>query len=290
MATDTTSTVRTRDGLALSIRHQIPSSPRARVVLLHGYAEHNGRYAGLTAALTGAGYECHAPDLRGHGLSEGVRGHVLRFEDYLDDVDLILENLPGDGGLPRFLIGHSLGGLISLACVLRRPEAFGVLAVSSPFLFPAMPVPWLKETLATAASYLAPTLLLDSEIDPRGLSHDPVEVEAYVADPLVFKTVNPRWFFEVRKAQDGILERAAEIVLPTLFLLGGADPIAQPERGRQVFERLGSLDKRLVVYEGLFHEVLNEVERGRVLDDLLGWLGERIRGSSSLPSAPSPGR
>jgi alpha-beta hydrolase superfamily lysophospholipase len=88
--------------------------------------------------------------------------------------------------------------------------------------------------------------------------------------------VNPRWFFEIRKAQDEILERAGEIRLPTLFLLGGADPIAQPERGREVFERLGSTEKRLEVYKDLFHEVLNEVERARVLGDLLGWLEERI--------------
>jgi alpha-beta hydrolase superfamily lysophospholipase len=278
MTSETSSRVRTQDGLTLTGGHHIPADPRARVVLLHGYAEHAGRYAELIAALTGAGYECHTLDLRGHGRSEGVRGHVLRFEEYLEDIDLFLESLPSFPGraLPRFLIGHSLGGLISLGYVLRQPAAFGALAVSSPFLLPAMPVPWLKETLATAASYLAPTLLMDSEIDARGLSHDPAIVEAYIADPLVFKTVNPRWFFEIRKAQDEILERAGEIRLPTLFLLGGADPIAQPERGRQVFERLGSTEKRLEVYKDLFHEVLNEVERARVLGDLLGWLEERI--------------
>lgn len=275
MTSETSSTLRTPDGLSLAGRHHIPADPRARIVLLHGYAEHAGRYAEVIAALTGAGYECHTLDLRGHGRSEGVRGHVLRFEEYLDDVDLFLESLPGTA-LPRFLIGHSLGGLISLSYVLRRPAGFGALAVSSPFLLPAMPVPWLKEALATAASHLAPTLLIDSEIDARWLSHDPAVVEEYVADPMVFKTVNPRWFFEVRKAQDEILERAGEIRLPALFLLGGADPIAQPGRGREVFERLGSADKRLRVYDDLFHEVLNEVERARVLRDLLDWLDERL--------------
>lgn len=270
------STVRTPDGLALSAGHHLVAEARARVVLIHGYAEHAGRYGEVIAGFTGAGYECHTLDLRGHGRSEGVRGHVLRFEEYLEDLDLFLDSLPGTA-LPRFLVGHSLGGLISLAYVLRRPDAFGGLAVSSPFLLPAMPVPWLKETLATAVSHLAPTVLMDSGIDARWLSHDPAKVEAYVADPLVFKTANPRWFFEARKAQDEILARAGEIRLPALFLLGGADPIAQPERGRQVFERLGSADKRLRVYDGLFHEVLNEVERERVLRDLLDWLAEHVR-------------
>lgn len=275
MTTTTSSTVQTPDGLTLVGGHHVPAEARARVVLIHGYAEHAGRYAEVIAGLTAAGFECHTLDLRGHGRSEGVRGHVMRFEDYLADVDLFLESLPGTR-LPRLLVGHSLGGLISLRYVLHRPDAFGALAVTSPFLLPAMPVPWLKETLANAVSRVAPTFLLDSEIDARGLSHDPAIVEAYVADPMVFKTVNPRWFFEVRKVQDEILARAGEIRLPTLFLLGGADPIAQPERGRQVFERLGSADKRLRVYDGLFHEVLNEVERARVLRDLLDWLGEHV--------------
>lgn len=275
MTSTTTSTVRTPDGLSLAAWHHVPAEPRARVVLLHGYAEHVGRYAEVIAGLTGAGFECHTLDLRGHGRSEGVRGHVLRFEEYLEDVDLFLESLPATR-LPRFLVGHSLGGLISLAYVLRRPDAFSALAVSSPFLLPAMPVPWLKETLATAVSRVAPTFLMDSGIDARGLSHDPAIVAAYIADPLVFKTVNPRWFAEVRKTQDQVLERAGDIRLPALFLLGGADPIAQPERGREVFERLGSADKRLRVYDGLFHEVLNEVERAKVLRDLLDWLGERL--------------
>lgn len=275
MIDTTSSTVRTPDGLTLWAGHHLVPEARARVVLIHGYAEHAGRYAEAIAGLTGAGFECHTLDLRGHGRSEGVRGHVLRFEEYLEDVDLFLESLP-ETTLPRFLVGHSLGGLISLAYVLRRPDAFGALAVSSPFLLPAMPVPWLKETLATAVSRVAPTFLMDSGIDARWLSHDPAIVEAYIADPMVFKTVNPRWFSEARKVQDEILERAGEIRLPTLFLLGGADPIAHPERGRQVFELLGSRDKRLRVYDDLFHEVLNEVERERVLRDLLDWLGERL--------------
>lgn len=276
MTSTTSSTVLTPDGLTLSAGHHPVPVARARVVLLHGYAEHAGRYAEVIGVLTGAGFECHTLDLRGHGHSQGVRGHVLKFEEYLDDVDLFLQSLPATP-LPRFLIGHSLGGLISLSYVLRRPDAFGALAVSSPFLLPAMPVPWLKEALATAASHLAPTLLIDSEIDARGLSHDPAIVEAYVADPMVFKTVNPRWFFEVRKAQDEILERAGEVRLPALFLLGGADPIAHPGRGREVFERLGSRDKQLRVYDDLLHEVLNEVERARVLRDLLAWLVEHVR-------------
>lgn len=278
MPSETRSTFRTRDGLALSAC-RFPSlgpspTPKARVVLVHGYAEHLGRYPHVIDALTGAGYDCHALDLRGHGRSEGVRGHVLRFQDYLDDLDLFLEELPRDP-LPCFLVGHSLGGLLSLRYVLDRPEAFAALAVSSPFLHPAADIPWLQEAVANAASHLAPTLLTKSPVDARGLSRDPAVVEAYIADPLVFKTFNARWFFQVREAQEEVLKRAGEIRLPVLMLIGSADPIAQPGRSRQVFERLGSPEKRLEVYDGFLHEVFNETGRERVVRDLVEWLGVR---------------
>jgi alpha-beta hydrolase superfamily lysophospholipase len=229
----TPSTVRTRDGLALSAWHFLPSGPRARIVLLHGYAEHVGRYPHLIEALTEA-----------------------------------------DGKLPRVVFGHSLGGLLALRYVLHRPAAFAAVAVSSPFLYPTADVPWVQEKVASATSLLAPTLLMKSPVNADGLSHDPAVVQAYVDDPLVFKTINARWFFEVRKAQEEVLERAAEIRLPALFLIGDADPVAQPARSRQVFERLGSAGKQLRSYDGFLHEVLNELGKDGVIEDVVGgWAG-----------------
>jgi len=273
------SKLQTSDGLVLVGEHHPRPDCRAVVVILHGYAEHAGRYAALVAELGEAGYECHLLDLRGHGRSAGVRGYVHRFDEYLDDVDLFLERIGEDRrhpAVPRILLGHSLGGLISLAYVLRRPEAFGALAVSSPFLHPALEVPALKAGVAAITSHVMPTHLIRSDLDSRGLSHDPTVVAAYDRDPRVFKTVSPRWFFEVQRSQREILERAGAIRLPALFLIGDADPIADPRRAREVFARLGSADKRLVVYPGFFHEVFNELERERVVHDLLSWLDERI--------------
>ena len=276
------SKLQTHDGLVLVGEHYPRPDCRAVVVILHGYAEHAGRYAALVAELGAAGYECHLLDLRGHGSSAGVRGYVHRFDEYLDDVDLFLERIAEvraedrrHPAVPRILLGHSLGGLIALGHVLRRPDAFGALAVSSPFLHPTLEIPTLKAGVAAVTSHLMPTHLIKSELDSRGLSHDPAVVAAYDRDPRVFKTVSPRWFFEVQRFQREVLERAGAIHLPALFLIGDADPIADPKRAREVFERLGSADKRLVVYPGLFHEVFNELERGRVVHDLLSWLDER---------------
>lgn len=278
------STLRTADGLDLAAEHHLRPACRGVVAFVHGYAEHTGRYGGLLAALDAAGYASHLLDLRGHGRSGGVRGHVLRFEEYLTDLDLFLDRIeqvqPRQPGprVPRILLGHSLGGLIALRYVLHRsagpagPAAFDALAVVSPFLQPTMEVPWVKVGLAAVAAQLSPTLLIKSDIEARWLSSDPAVVAAYEADPLVFKTLNPRWFFEARRAQQEVLERAGEIRLPAMVQLGAADPIADPEVGRRVFERLGSADKRLEVYPGLLHEILNEVDRARVIGDLIAWL------------------
>jgi alpha-beta hydrolase superfamily lysophospholipase len=275
------SVLQTSDGLTLTGEHHLRPDCRAAVVIVHGYAEHTGRYTEVVSALGEAGYECHLLDLRGHGRSAGVRGYVGRFGDYLDDIDLFLRRVeevrtqvPGRA-VPRILLGHSLGGLISLSYILRRPEAFTALAVSSPFLSPAMEVGALKAGLAAVASRLAPTYLMKSELASRWLSHDPAVVAAYEQDPLVFKTLSPHWFFQIREAQEEVLQRAGEIRLPALFLVGEADRIADPARSRQVYERLGSTQKQIVIYPGFFHEVLNEVERVRVVHDLLTWLNQR---------------
>ena len=114
--------VRSRDGLALVVEHYDVADARARVVLVHGYAEHRGRYAALIRQLGAEGIECHAADLRGHGQSEGPRGHVNRFEDYLDDLERVVDSVRGRGGsAPLLVLAHSLGGLIALCYVRARP-------------------------------------------------------------------------------------------------------------------------------------------------------------------------
>jgi len=141
--------VQTHDGLRLAAWHHSAQGPtlRARLVLVHGYAEHGGRYAWLVASLGAAGYECAVFDLRGHGRSGGPRGHVGRFAEYLDDLDRVVQwaaaqaRAGGPRPVRRFVVGHSLGGLIALEHVRLRPGAFDGLAASSPFLAPTFTTP-----------------------------------------------------------------------------------------------------------------------------------------------------
>jgi alpha-beta hydrolase superfamily lysophospholipase len=269
------SKARTPDGLTLAGEHHLLPACRGRLVIVHGYAEHRERYRELVAALVAAGYECHLPDLRGHGESEGPRGHVARFADYAADLGLFLEEVRKVSicPAPPRLIGHSLGGLIALDFVRRQPEVFASLAVSSPFLAPALVIPFLKRTFLPLAACVLPALAVESGLEADWLSHDPEVVRAYAEDPRVFSTVTLGWFTAVTEAQQQVFDGAPEIRLPLLVLVGDADRIADPDRTRALYERLGSEEKKLVVYPGFFHEVFNEVERARVVDDLLGWLG-----------------
>jgi alpha-beta hydrolase superfamily lysophospholipase len=281
----------TKDGLKLFAVHHPVSHARGRVVILHGFAEHLGRYDRLVAELVDAGFACHLFDLRGHGRSEGRRGHIARFSDYLDDLDFFVRETPQrvsetsdltdprvDQALeaPLFVLAHSLGGLIVLNYVLHRPQVFDALAVSSPFLAPAFKLPPLAKEVGAIAAYVMPTFSLKTVIQPDWLSRDASIVTAYKQDPLVSSTVTTGWWQAVREAQAEVLERAREIRTPALFLLGDADRLADWRHSRSVFERLGSVNKRLEIYPGFFHEVLNELGRERVIEDLISWFTSNL--------------
>jgi alpha-beta hydrolase superfamily lysophospholipase len=283
-----------RDGLRLAGTSFLPRSPRADVVIVHGYAEHSERYGALVDALLEHGYGCHLLDLRGHGASEGPRGHTPRFAAYRDDLARFLERVPPPTApkpvpapeapkpvktRPTVLFGHSLGGLICLDFLLAGGSTstrFAALALSSPYMAPDLPCVPCVHVLARLLALVAPTLRLPFGPKPEGLSRDPEVVAAYVADPRVVRTVTPGWASAVLDAQRRVLERAGEITLPTLVLAGSEDPIAAPERTRELFERLGGDDKHLEVYDGFLHEVLNERGRERVVEDLVSWLESRV--------------
>jgi alpha-beta hydrolase superfamily lysophospholipase len=284
-------TFSTNHGLKLFAVHHLVSNARGRVVILHGFAEHLGRYDKLVGELTDAGFACHLFDLRGHGRSEGKRGHVSRFSDYLDDLDLFVRETTQrvsrmsdkndarakqDDEGPLFVLAHSLGGLIALNYVLHRPRVFDALAVSSPFLAPAFKLPPLAKEVGAIAAYVMPTFSLKSVIQPDWLARDASIVTAYKQDPLVSSTVTTGWWQAVREAQAEVSERAPEIRTPALFLLGDADRLADWRHSRSVFERLGSLNKRLEVYPGFFHEVLNELGREQVIKDLISWFTSNL--------------
>lgn len=272
-----TGTFGTADGLALLTRSYLPDAPaRAAVIIAHGYAEHSGRYAHVAEALVGAGYAVFALDHRGHGQSGGKRASVRVFREYVSDlgrfIDRVRETRPSP---PRFLFGHSMGGLVALQLVLEHPEKVEGLAITAGYLENATPLSPLLEQLAPLVSRLAPDLPVQ-RLDVEALARDPAVVQGYRDDPLVYGgNVRARLGYELLRCGPYLTRRAASITLPVLLQHGAADRIAAPAGSKKLYDVLGSSDKTLKLYDGTYHEILNDYGREGVLADLIAWLDAR---------------
>jgi alpha-beta hydrolase superfamily lysophospholipase len=265
---------RVRSGPALHFKATMPEGKPAVVVgLMHGYAEHLGRYAHVMNAWAEKGIATVAIDLRGHGRSAGRRGHCDRFLEFVDDASelkaLVAARAPG---VPPILFGHSFGGLVAIRSVLDDPKPWRALALSSPYLQLAMQVPPAKLLVGKIMSGVWPTLALSSGLHGKDVTPDTVRAEAYDEDPLVFSTVTTRWFSETRASQEFVLEHAAAVTLPVYIVVGTADKIAAPSGGRAFFDKIASTDKTWDVREGYFHEVLNDPNWRPVADALADWI------------------
>ncbi len=261
------------DGVRLFFRRWFVKEPKGLIGIIHGFAEHSGRYDQLAKDLCEANWSVAAFDCRGHGQSGGRRAHIDRFSEYLDDVDSFLDQIGQAGyGASPVMLGHSQGGLIAARYVERNDERVAAVVLSSPFLGMAIKVPKLKSIAGKGLSNLVPTLSLKTGLDPSCLSHDKKVVEEYEADPLVSNIASARWFTEVLKAQDQVLRQAANIVKPLLVMQAGDDKLSSVECTKQFFERAQATNKSLQIYEGYYHEIFNEVERDKVVADLKDWL------------------
>jgi alpha-beta hydrolase superfamily lysophospholipase len=279
------------DGLDLYWRAWRPqAAPRAVVLLVHGLNEHAGRYQNPVGYFVPRGYAWYAPDLRGHGRSAGLRGHVDGFDQYLGDVAavtaLAAERHPG---VPRFLVGHSLGGLIAILFALRAPQGLTGVAVSSPSLgvAPASRPPAPLLALGRVLNVVWPTFRIDNGLDPAHLSKDPAVGRAYVADPLVGHKVSARWYASLQRAFAEAHAGAQRLSVPTLVLSAGADRMVDPEATRRWAARTPPGLCALVEWDGLFHECFNEPERQQVFERLESWLESRIGMASPTMVASS---
>lgn len=274
-------TFRATDGVTLYGRWRAPGtdSPRAGVLIVHGYADHGGRYDEVSRRLAGLGLAVMAMDYRGHGQAGGRRGHCQRFAEFLDDFQDGLARVRNAlGGRPLVVLAHSHGALIALR-YLCDPErsAAGVAAVvlSSPFLGLALKVPPAKILVSRLASRIIPGLTLQNGIDPATISHDPGVVKERGLDPLCHHVATARWFTEATAAQEFVAANASRLTIPSLWLLAGDDRIADAGTAKHVYAHAGG-EKKLHIYDGFFHEVFNESERARVFADLETWISSRF--------------
>jgi len=270
-------TIETSDGLRLFLRCWRPAGPeRASVAIVHGYAEHSGRYERFACRFAPLGLALFACDLRGHGRSPGRRGHIHRFKDYLRDVEALVDcarrNAPAT---PLFLLGHSLGGLIAARYTEDFTPGLAGLILSSPFLQLRMPVPLWKRAAASVLTVLAPAMPMPSDIDLRLLTHDTAIVEETAHDPLSHQWATPRWFTETLGEQPIAIDQAPAIRPPVALLLAGDDRIADIGASEELAART-TAPVFARTYPGMFHELFNERDREIVFQDVEAWIEGRL--------------
>ena len=251
--------------------------PRAIIVLGHGQGEHSGRYAHVTQFMARMSYTVWACDFRGHGRSGGKRGHVDNFDNYLADIDSLTQLAKERDPQARiFLIGHSLGGLVALDYAEKRPRELAGLIVSSPLLGLKMKVPSWKKWLGRTLSSIVPTFSMKTGLDANLLTRDRETVQKYVNDPLVHSVASTRFYTELLKAQDATIRDARKLTLPCLIMQAGADGIVDSSSTVSFFRNVASSDKTLKVYDGFYHEILNEPGWESILQDIEAWMSARI--------------
>ena len=256
----------------------------AVVVIAHGAGEHSGRYVHVAQRLAGDGYAVYAIEHRGHGRSQGPRALIDRLDNAVADLDRLVVSASAEHpGAPVFLLGHSMGGTIALSYALAHQQRLAGLVLSGPLAaLDAAPAP-LRLT-ARALSMLAPRTPLIG-IDPSLVSRDPTVVEDYRRDPLVYHGKLPaRTVVELAGAIDSFPDAVGAITVPVLIMYGTDDGLCPPRGSVMLSQRIGSTDRTLVDYAGLYHEILNEPEREQVLGDLCVWLAARVPQGSLTPS------
>jgi alpha-beta hydrolase superfamily lysophospholipase len=251
--------------------------PAGAVVVVHGAAEHGGRYAYVAEQLGAACYATYALDHRGHGRSDGPRALIGRFEHLVEDLRLLVTRVTEeqDGRRP-FLLGHSLGAAVALTLAIRHGSEIAGLAVSGPAVATAA-VPLAVKAAATLLSVMAPRLPV-LKIDATAISRDPEVVRAYERDPLNHNDRLPAGTLaEVMRGMDRMPRLVGALRTPLLLLHGSEDRLCPPTASRMVHSLAPSHDKTLKIYDGLYHEVFNEPERAQVVGDLVAWIVERTQ-------------
>lgn len=263
------------DGAEVYRQQWLPDDePRGVVCLVHGLGEHSGRYGHLAQRFTDQGFAVFALDLRGHGKTSGNRGD-LRLPAAIADVDELLDQATTQfPGLPVFIYGHSLGGLITMTYTMQRhPDIAGQIA-SAPALDSELREQRVKFALANLLGGIAPGIILPTGLDADGVSRDPAVVEAYKNDPLVHDKGSTGLAKQTFAAMDVIMEQKS-FPVPLLIIHGTDDRLTVPSASKTFAENVEG-DVTLIEYEGMYHEPHNEPEQAEVFADVLEWMQARL--------------
>ncbi|MEM8561931.1 MAG: lysophospholipase [Pseudomonadota bacterium] len=262
---------------------QPDEKPKAVLLIVHGAGEHSGRYQYMATYFTDLGFAVAALDHPGHGKSAGEYGHINSLNDLVETVSKFHDQLIRDfTDIPFFIIGHSMGGLVTSLYLLKRQHDFAGCVLSGPAIRSEIEPGFMQFLTIRFLSALAPrTKVL--QLDARGVSRDPKVVAEYEADPLVnHSKMSARMVYELFSGMERVQSQAPQISIPILIMHGEADLLTAPDGSRELYSAVTSKDKTLKMYPQLYHEIFNEPERMDVLFDLKHWLDERLAKQASV--------
>jgi acylglycerol lipase len=263
-------------GVRIFVRSWSPeATPRAAIVICHGVNSHGGQYMWVGEQFAAAGFAVYALDLRGRGKSDGERFYVEHVEDYVSDVAATVKVAQArHPGLPLFLLGHSAGGVVSSTYVLENPaELAGFICESFAFQVPA---PGFALAAIKGLSHFAPRLPV-LRLKNEDFSRDPNAVEALNNDPLTAHEVQPAITVAALVRADERLHDEFPLMTLPLLIMHGTDDKATVCRGSQfLYETAGSKDKTLKLYEGHYHDLLNDIGKEQVMADIKAWIEMRL--------------
>jgi acylglycerol lipase len=272
-------TFTSKDGISLFGRAWISTStqPKGIVHLVHGLGEHSGRYDHVGKALANAGYHLTSFDLRGHGLSEGPRGHAPGLSYLMDDIRLFMDESSKHLGnsLPKFIYGHSLGGILVLNFGLQNHlECLGAI-VTSPWIRTTVPPPSAKVALAKFMANVAPGFTLKTGLETDALSRNPAMVKAYRDDVYIHDFITARLGLDILESGRMALEKANTWEKPLLLMHGAADRITCAIASKEFAEKAGD-PVEFVLWDKGFHELHNDYVTEKVISKMIHWLDKNV--------------
>lgn len=248
---------------------------RGVVVIVHGFNSHSGQYLWVGEQLAATGLAVYALDLRGRGRSDGERFYVEKIEDYVEDVATLVRSAKAENpGVPAFVLGHSAGGVVSCIYTLdHQAEIDGLVCESFAY---ELPVPDLALSFLKGLSYITPHTHVFG-LNNKDFSRDPAVVESMNDDPLIKGESQPAQTARVMINADARLREEFPLIkLPVLILHGTEDRATKPSGSQHFYEQAGSADKTLKLYEGHYHDLLNDLDKEVVMADIKDWIAARL--------------
>jgi alpha-beta hydrolase superfamily lysophospholipase len=276
--------VENADGLRIFFRSLRPEeTPRGFVVIVPGFNAHSGYYTWVAEQFAANGLAVYAVDLRGRGNSDGERFYVDNFEDYVRDVEAVVNVARSrESSLPFFLLGHGAGGVVSCLYTLDHQAQLAGLICES--FAHELPAPDFALAVFKGLAYVAPHAHI-LHLPNERFSRDPKVVEAMNNDPLIAHETQPTTTMAALVRADERLKKEFPLItLPVLILHGTSDKNTRPSGSQHFYEMVGSPDKTLKSYEGSFHDPLNDNDKGVVMQDILGWINARVPAAFGVPA------